>query len=699
MTHHRIQSNILLRPRSVAVIGASNDVNKWGYRLAANILPGADQYQVYFITRDGQPVLGRPSFAGLSSLTTPPDMVAIAVPPKAVEAEVRACCAAGVKVIVVITSELGLGAAEAGRWTELAALARAHDAMLIGPNCNGIGTPGIGFNLTWDTPPSGTIGMLSQSGSVIYDTGFALAELGQGYSSFISTGNQVDVGVEDLFNAMVDDPATKVIGCYIESFRDGRQFALNAQRARALGKPVVLLTIGQTQVGKRAAASHTGALVGDAGVIEAACHSAGIHRVHTPLQFAQVLTALAAVPHMGTKLAVIGSSGGHAGVAADIAAAAGFTVEPFEPALAATMAAAALTASHKDNPIDLGYAADDPAAVDKVIVAAMTGDGIDAVFMAGTFGHLSHMSPEMAAAECRIAETIVSLRKSTARPFFVHTCHPEAPSVDILRQAGIPIYRDAVQTVAAMRAAAFDAFSPPPGVPAYAAQTLALQPIDDAREDYWASRQFATDAGLTMADAVRCTSAAQAAEAARTYGGHVVLKAIGLLHKSDAGGVLLNLKPEQVEAKAQDLIDRLNPSSLSVERMTQLDGAVEMIIGTVQDPQFGPTALVGFGGVFAELLQDTVLMLAPVSPAQVLDALKKLRGYPLLTGARGRLPVNLTALAETVAALSLHAARHGGIEAFEINPLLVGQQIIALDARLVRTSSSNIEGALHGTHA
>jgi acetate---CoA ligase (ADP-forming) len=699
MTSQRISSDLLFRPRSIAVIGASNDVNKWGYRLAANILPGAAHYEVYLITRDGQPVQGRASYAGLSALAVVPDMAAIAVPPKAVEAEVRACCAAGVKVIVVITSGLGLGDTEVERWAELTALTRSSGAMLIGPNCNGIGTPALGFNLTWDAPPSGSIGMLSQSGSVIYDTGFALAELGQGYSSFVSTGNQVDVGVEDLFNAMVDDPATRVIGCYIESFRDGRKFALNAERARRLGKPVVLLTIGQTSVGKQAAASHTGALVGDSGAMEAACHAAGVHRVFTPLQFAQKLTALAAVPRMGKRLAVIGSSGGHAGVAADLAAASGFTVAPFEPALAAIIAAAAPTASFQNNPIDLGYAADDPAAVEKVIIAAMTGPDLDGVFLAGTFGHLSSMSPDMAAAECRIADTIISLHNSTKRPLFVHSCHPEAPSVALLRSAGVPIYRDAAQSVAAMCAAAFDALDPPLGVPALVPQSHDVKPPQDAREDYWMSRQFAADAGITLAEAVRCATAAQAAEAARQLGGHVVLKAIGLLHKSDAGGVLLNVEPDQVETKAQDLIDRLHPSSLSVERMTRLDGAVEMIIGTVQDAQFGPMALIGFGGVFVEVLGDTVLILAPASVAQVLEALKKLRGYPLLTGARGRAPVNLNALAETVVALSLHVARHTGIEAFEINPLLVGQHAIALDARLVRLSSSHTEGASHGAHA
>jgi acyl-CoA synthetase (NDP forming) len=671
----------LFDPRSVAIVGASDDPAKWGNWLGRGALRGEHRRPVYLVNRNGGSVLGRTAYASLLDVPEPPELVVVAVPAAAFEQTVGDALSAGASAIVGITAGLGeLGADAQVRERELVERVRAAGAMLLGPNCLGVFDAGSDLGLASNEFPPGSIGLVSQSGNLALELGILARRCGLGFSRFASVGNQADLDLAELVAAFAAHPGTDLIAVYAEDFRDGRAFV---DAVAAAATPVVLLTVGRTEASARAAVSHTGALVSDMAVVEAACRAAGAHLVTTPGAMIDLAQALLRAPALaGPRVAVVGDGGGHGAIACDVAAAAGLELPPLSAGLATALAEMLPHTAATRNPVDLaGGGEQDFNSYARVTRALLESGEIDGVLVTGYFGGYSQYSDEFAGLEVEVARDVARAAAGARRPVVAHTMYAESATAEALRAGGVPVYAGIESAAAALaglrpRPAAAGAPVLPPAEPA-------------AREDgYFGARALLAAAGVGFVPARPAATAADAAAAASELGFPIVLKALGMVHKSDAGGVVVGIASEsELAAAVADLEARLHPPAYSVERMAPLDDGVELIVGARRDPRFGPVAAVGIGGLFTEVFADVAVGLAPIDQAEAERMLGSLRGAALLRGVRGRPACDVAAAARAAVALSRVAAARPDIAEIEINPLLVTPAgAVALDARVIPTT-------------
>jgi acyl-CoA synthetase (NDP forming) len=527
--------------------------------------------------------------------------------------------------------------------------------------------------------PAGPVGFVSQSGNVLLETALLLEDAGLGFSRAVSIGNQADVDATELVAALAEHDETRVIGVYCEDFLDGRAFV---EAARTAGKPVVLLTVGRTAAGRRAARSHTGALTSGRGTVEAACRAGGIHLVDTPRELTDTVQALLS-PYRprGRRIAVVGDGGGYGVIASDLLGARGIELpvltEETQAALRDVLPPTASTA----NPVDLAGAGEqDLFSFARSTRTLLEAGDVDAVLFSAYFGGYSALSDEMREPEVEVAGLLAEGMAASAKPLVVHTMYPGSPPAQALRAAGVPVYRVIESAVDAVAALLADApvkpgpLRPPP---------MAAPPVTET--DYATARAALGGAGIQFGAARTVGGREEALAAAAELGYPVVLKALGLLHKSDTGGVVVALRDERELADAlDDLAARLGPQAFSVEATEDVAAGFELLVGGRRDARFGPLVVVAAGGVHAETLHDTAVALSPVGEAEAEELVRSLSSAPLLTGARGHPPLDIASAASAVAALSRFVAAHPEVAEVEVNPLLVRQKgAVGLDARLV----------------
>jgi acyl-CoA synthetase (NDP forming) len=674
----------LFDPRSVAVLGASNDPAKWGHWLGRGALKGEGRRSVFLVNRNGGEILGRPAYRSLADLPEEPELVVVSLPAAAFEESVDASLAAGAKAVVAISAGLG-ESGEEGKERERAVVerVRAAGAVLLGPNCLGVFDAGAGLDLSSNEVPSGPIGLVSQSGNLALEVGLLGEDVGLGFSRFVSLGNQADLEAADVIEALAGHEPTRVIAVYLEDFRDGRAFARTAQAAAAGGKPVVLLAGGVTEVSARAARSHTGALVSDAAAVEAACAAAGIERVKTPKELVDVAQALLGTPPArGRRLAVVADGGGHGVIASDLAAEAGLEMPTLGSETVSALRAVLPPTATTTNPVDLaGGGEQDVQSFPRSIDILLHSEEVDAVLLTGYFGGYSVYAVEFLGAEIAAGEALANAQAATDRPLLAQTMYWQSPPAAALRARGIPVYRDLEGAFRGLGALVRRGAGAPPGIPDLPAP--AEPPLVSAA--YWEARDLLGAAGIRFAEARRVADLEQARSAADELGYPVVLKALGRVHKSEGGGVAVGLADrEKLERSLSEMATTLAPSEYSVERTAAVADGVELIVGAKRDPRFGPLVLVGAGGLYAEVLGDVRVALAPVTEEEARRLLVSLRVAPLLSGARGLPVLDVDAAARAAAALSRVAAERPEIEELEVNPLLVtADGALGLDARLV----------------
>jgi acetate---CoA ligase (ADP-forming) len=673
--------NALFDPHSVAIIGASNDHTKYGNWLSVQAIRMQDRRRVHLINRRGEPVLGEPTFRALADVPGRVDLVVIAVPAAGFEQAVDDALEAGAGAIVGVTAGFAeLGAEGRALQERVTAKIRAAGAVLLGPNCLGVLDSTTGLTLASNPLPAGSVSLLSQSGNMALELSQFLVGHGLGFARFASLGNQADLTAPDLIRACTAHEGTDLIALYCEDFGDGRDFVESAAAARATGKPVVLLTVGGSAASIRGAASHTGALTSDTAVIDAACRAAGVFRVSSPRELANVTALLlSAGPQTIRSVAVLADGGGHAGVASDVAEAAGLSVPEFGAATRAALESELTPSAGIANPIDLAGAGEqDITSFTRVLDIALADADIDAVLVTGYFGGYGEYGDALAKAEIETAHTMAEHAHREGKPVAVHTMRPDSPAARALAERGIPVFR-AVEDAA--RALGIVAHTPPPS--GAGAVPLPADPVSD--DSYWAARELLAGGGLTFPYGEIVTTLDAALDAAGRAGFPVVLKALGLLHKSDSGGVALGLNSiEELSDAYRRMDERLSAPGYCVEAMADLSEAVELIVGVQTDPRFGPVAMVGLGGVFTEVLKDVAFALAPVDAATGRRMLDSLRAAALLRGVRGRPPVDLDAAAASIAAITRVAVTHPEISELEVNPLLATpDRAIGLDARIV----------------
>jgi acetate---CoA ligase (ADP-forming) len=668
----------LFTPRSVAIVGASDNRQKWGFWLARGALAGEGRRQVYLVNRRGGTVLGSRSWPSLADLPQPPELVVVATPPGNVRPEVEQGLEAGARCFVVITTGVGDPASVREEF-ELAELVRSRGARLLGPNCMGVVDHAADLQLCWGTVPAGQVGLVSQSGNLGLEIGRLLGRAGQGLSRLVSLGNQRDIDAAEALQSLVGHEQTRVIAAYVEDFRDGRRLARALACARAAGKPVLLLAAGRSAASGRAAKSHTGALVSPLEVVDAAVAEAGALRLDTAGELVDAAVTLLA-PGMpgGDRVAVVADGGGQGALAADVLTAAGLSVPPLREATVARLRRLLPAAAGVTNPVDLAGAGEaDIGSYGSVMTALLTSSDASSVVLSGYFGDYATSSPQLAEAESAVAETLADASAGAARPVVVHSmATAETPALRVLRRRGIPVFDRIEHAAAAIANAARWVALSPAEVPRFAVAPAA------GDGSYQRTRELLAGYGLSFAAARFVADADSAAAAAADVGYPVVLKAMGLAHKTEAGGVALNLRDEPaLRAAFAAMRPRTRSVTFAVEAMVRRPGSVELIMGVRQDTSFGPVAMAGIGGITAELLADTTVGLAPLTHERAYRMLGSLRQAPLLRGWRGARPIDLGAAAAALVAIAMAGAEHPEYSELEVNPVLAHPGgAIALDA-------------------
>jgi acyl-CoA synthetase (NDP forming) len=674
----------LFDPRSVAVLGASSIPGKWGFWLARGAIKGDGRRSVFLVNRKGGEIFGRQAYTSITELPEPPELVVITVPVAGVEEAVVDSLAAGAKGIVLISAGLGeMGEEGAARERAIVERVRAAGAVLIGPNCLGIHDSSAQLELCSEELKSGSLGLISQSGNLALEIGMVGAEFGLGFSRFVSLGNQADVQAAELVEALAEHEETWLIAVYLEDFRDGREFARAGKAAVESGTPVVLLAGGATEASARAARSHTGALASDLEAIRAACLGAGVELVYSPKEAVDV--AMGLLSHRrpkGRRIALAADGGGHTVVASDLVIAEGLELPELSEATRAELATALPPTATLVNPVDFaGGGEQDIRSFERVIGTLLRSGDVDTVILTGYFGGYSQYSDAFEAKESESAVGMARAAEETGVPFLAHTMYWKSGPAETLRANGVPVYREVEAAVGVASRLARRTPEALLGVPDLPPPASAVR----GPQDYFSSRGLLAAAGVPFVEARQVGGLDEALAAAAEVGYPVVLKALGQLHKSDSGGVAVGLRrPEEVTEAYERMEGSLSPPSYSVEAMAPLSVGLELIVGAKRDPRFGPVVLVGAGGLYAEIVKDVAVALAPVTEAAAEALFRSLRIAPLLDGARGRPAVDVGATARAAAALSRFAAEHPEIAEVEINPLLaLPEGALALDARIV----------------
>jgi acyl-CoA synthetase (NDP forming) len=678
----------LFAPRTVALVGASEDRAKWGGWMAIGLLTEERRPDIYLINRRGGELHGQTAYTSLEELPVAPELVLVAVPAAAAAQSVSDALAVGARAIVVIAAGFGEGGEE-GLAIErrMAAQVREAGAVLLGPNCLGLIDTGSGLNASGGArAPRGPFSLASQSGNLALEIGMQLEHVGLGFARLVSVGNQADIGVADVLASFADHEATRVAAAYVEDPGDGDAFVAALRRLSDAGKPALVLKAGRSEIGARAALSHTGSLAGSSRVFAAAVRDGGGILVRSPGEIVDRACALLGGGRIARRsVAVVADGGGHGVVAADLLVDAGFEVVPLA-AETAERIRPELRNSQPVNPIDLAGMAEEDVEVFERIGAALIDDpGIDAVLYTGYFGGYAGYTEEMGRIELDVAGRIAALRDASAKPVIVQSMQVIAgmPAIAELRRLRVPAFEHVERAVDAMLA-----LVPHPPAPARAAGIAPATPLE--RATYPEARALLREMGVEFPEGGLAADEDDVAAIASRIGGPVALKAVSpeLVHKTDAGGVVLGLAtPLQAVAAAEEMRERLARSldGIWVEAMS--GPGVDLVVGARRDPCFGPVVLVGAGGIFVEVLDDVAIALAPVHPSHVAGLLRKLRCWPLLAGVRGAAAVDVDGIARVAVAVGDLLCGRPDIAEVEVNPLRASAEgVTALDARVIRAT-------------
>lgn len=682
-------------PRVVAVIGASRDPGKVGGSVIANLAAAGFAGRVIPVNARASVVQGLPAVASLAQVDGAVDLAVIAVPAAEVMPALEACAALGVGGAVVISAGFReIGAEGEAREAELRRWVAGQRLRVLGPNCLGWIRPGKRLNLTFapGMPRAGSVAFVSHSGALAVAILDWSRERRMGFSLFASLGNQADLTETDVLRAVADDGETRVIVAYLEGVADGRRF-FEALRAACARKPVVVLKAGRSPEGARAVSSHTGALAGSDEAFEAAVRQAGAVRARTIEELFDLARALESQPApRGRRLLVVTNGGGLGIVATDAAREAALAVPPLAAEVQRELRAVLPPTAAVGNPVDLVGDADAQRFANalQVLGGAPT---VDAALVL--------LTAQAATDSMTVARAIIGATRGFRIPVaaaFVGGPRV-APGAASLEDAGIPCYPFPERAVAALAGMALSAErrqrpapAPAPAPPPSATTLAAALGTGDGPLGAHDLAPLLAAYGIALAPTRIAKTPEDAASAAAELGFPVAVKLVSpdVTHKTEVGGVRLGLADagavadaaREVLARVRAARPRARVEGVLVQAM--VSGGRELLLGAVRDPQFGPMVVVGFGGIYVEVLRDTAARLAPVTAAEAREMLGELRMAPLLGGVRGQAGVDLAALAGAVSAFSRLVADVGALREIELNPLMAGPDgTIAVDARAV----------------
>lgn len=673
----------LLTAKSVAIVGASQK-GAWPQGIYRNLKGAKFPGGVYLINPNYTELYGEKCYPSLADLPEVPEELLVLIPTRAVLGVLEEAAKLGTKAATIYTAGFGEGDDEKGkeRAQAMKDLCERTGMVICGPNCMGSYSVGEGL---WTFPTAtpllkkGPVGLIFQSGGSLGNWIKGATERGIGFSYAISSGNEVSLDLVDYLSFLADDPNTKVITLMVEGIRRPDEFMAVAEQALGKGKPILVVKLGRSEMGKRQAISHTGSLAGADEVFDAACNRLGLIRCPTLEDLTE--TTLAFMPGRfpkGSRAAIVVNSGGMKGLICDhcdelktnLAQLSDQTKAAVRPLIPAELAV--------ENPLECGVAGfGDEAGFINIVKLHAEDPGVDLLAIHG----------ELPRGQKRSAELFKSVTAATDKPVLAfgrstYSCGDESRAFQ--EEAGMPFLQAIKPTLRALAGLGSYGERRQRGVPKLPAAAGNAADLEGENLNALLERH-----GIGLPKQAMAGTAADAAAKAKEIGFPVAVKLIAaeVVHKTESGAVVLGLKnAEEVQAEGQKLLTKtLGRGHLLIQEMVQ---GTEVLIGARTDPQYGPFLMVGLGGIFVEILKDVSIRLLPIDEREAREMLKELRGYKVLEGVRGQGPRDMDALVKAMVGLSdIFAAHRDHLSDMEINPIMVraqGKSAAAVDVRLVR---------------
>ncbi len=683
----------------VAVIGASSNPQKLSYGILHNLINSTYKGEVYPVNPGAEEILGRRCYAHISEVPDPVELAVLVVPAPVTPQTLDDCGKRGIKAAVIVSGGFKeVGSTGADLEKECLQIAARYGMRLIGPNCVGTMCLSTGLNTTfiYGMPDIGGIGFLSQSGAVC--GGVIDFVLGKkiGFSHFISMGNEADVTETDMIEYLGEDSSTRVIAAYVEQIRDGRRFLEVARKVSRI-KPIVLLKAGRSSAGARAVSSHTGSLAGSYTSYQAAFKQAGVIEVQNWSELFDVAIALDFQPiPKGRRAVILTNAGGPAAITSDALANNGLVLDDLEETTKTELRKHLNPSAQVSNPVDM-LGGVNGEMYGMAIRALMKDKNVDVI--------LPILVPHALTNSDEVAQAIVDASKSGSQP--VLPCIMGDRSVGdsrvILQGNHIPMYVYPETAAVVLKAMlGYDDWRKQPVMEPPVLKgldsNLVKKTLDGAEGSgslgESTTRPLLEAYGIPVVKGGFAASAAEAIHLLDEIGGPVVMKIVSpeILHKSDVGGIRLNLV-DRAAVSAE--YDKLMKDIHSARPDAHLEGVLvekmaphgqEVIIGMKRDPDFGPLLMFGLGGIYVELFKDVAFRIAPVSATEARQMITETRAGKLLTGFRGAAKADLDAVVDVILRLGQLSLDFPQIQEVEVNPLLVypeGQGALALDGRVI----------------
>jgi acetyltransferase len=711
-------------PESIAVVGASKDPTKRGFRSVQKLIEDGFKGAIYPVNPKVTSILDRTVYPSLADIPGPVDLALICTPAITLPDVITQCGAKGVKGAVVLAGGFAEAGAEGRALQErMVAEATRYGVRIIGPNTSGIFNTHARANIVgFSNLMSGGIALLSQSGNIALSLVTEAEGNGHiGLSTYVGIGNESDIRFHEYLEYLRDDENTKVVIAYIEGVKDGRRFVETLKRV-AREKPVVIYKSGRTSAGRRSAQSHTGALAGDYAVSEGVLRQAGAILARKSDEILSLAEASSLMkPMKSRRVAVLADGGGHATIAADALTEQGLTLAAISDATKTALAAILPASAAVSNPVDVAGGTDsNPAMFADCARILLADPSVDGLLITGLFGGYGvRFSQTLMQIELDTSERVAALYHEFGKPVLVHSLYGSLYAdlrpkpLALIRERGIPVYDSLERAVRCLQALADFGEAQKRRLPAVDANAVRSRQFEEViatcrREERnfvleHEARQALESAGVEMlAPALVAKTPGEAEQAFEELGGvPVAIKVVSrdIIHKTDAGGVKLNLtSPAAVRRAFAEIVENgqaytmahaghaADIAGMLVTPMAP-KGGIEMIIGVVQDPSYGPVLMFGLGGVLVEVLKDVVFRSLPLTEADARSMLGEIRAAQILEGVRGAKPTDKDALVRLILGISSLCVAFPEIAELDLNPVLAYPEGVGiLDARILLES-------------
>ncbi|TDR53886.1 acetyltransferase [Halomonas ventosae] len=698
----------ILAPTGIAVIGASADPTKRGYKAMVGLIKDGYRGDIYPVNPKADMILGVKAWPSVTAIPGNPQLALICTPAATVPGLIAECGRRGIKGAVILASGFAeVGGEGAALEREMMVKAEAHGVRIIGPNTSGVFNLHHHINLlALDNVRPGDVGIISQSGNMLLSLALEAQHNGHvGFSTYVGPGNQSDIGFNDYLRYLGEDEHTRVATLYVEGFRDGRKFLEVARDVTAM-KPVVVYKSGSTEQGQKAASSHTGALAGSYAMTVDLLRQSGVSVVQYSDEILPVAEGLGLLQKSrGKRVAVISDGGGQATIASDRLSEAGLELAELSEATRAKLREVLFPQASTVNPVDVAGSTDaNPSLLATCMEIVAADDNVDSVFLVGMFGGYSiRFAESLLGDEMRGAEAMVDLSNATEKPLVIYSLYTpiKPPALRRLHEAGLPVYASIEQSVRVLAALgergqylaqASGQSRETPVAARPELTTMFRQARAEGRDLFeYEAKQLLRDHGVEVPEERVVRNEAELAAAAlgeTPLAMKVVSKDI--LHKSDAGGVKLNVVGEAAMHEAREAIldaCRAYDANAEIEGVLVTPMAkkgVEVIVGVIRDPIFGPVLMFGLGGIFVEILEDVAFRAIPLSRHDARSMVEQIKAKRILEGVRGESAVDKEALVDLLLKVSSIVAAYPDLKELDLNPVIVNADGYAVvDARVI----------------